>query len=148
MKISRYFCMFLAVASNAAAQSADWQHVIWRDPQVRHLLADMTLNGGKTDLYRKYAAEERDPDSREAIRLWDAGVRAANPGDFERRWLENAAGKDGKVLRIVQRGTKRTIMGHEVVLTHDGAFSQAARDRWHAHSPPRGSFCARSPIGS
>ena len=126
MKISRYFCLFLTVASDAAAQSADWQHVIWREPQVRYLLADMTLNGGNTDLYRKYAAEERDPDSREAIRLWDAGVRVANPGDLERKWLENAAGEDGKVLRIVQRGTKRTIMGHEVVLTHDGAFSQAA----------------------
>ena len=108
------------------AQSSDWLQVIWREPQVRYLLADMTLNGGKTDLYRKYAAEERDPDSREAIRLWDAGVRVANKDDFERKWLENAAGKDGRVLRIVHRGTKRTITGAEVVLTNDGAVSQSA----------------------
>jgi hypothetical protein len=40
----------LSGASLARGQSADWQQVIWREPQVRYLLADMTLNGGNTSL--------------------------------------------------------------------------------------------------
>jgi hypothetical protein len=108
----------------ARAQSADWQSVIWREPQVRYLLADMTLNGGKTDLYRKYAKEERDPDSIEAIRLWDAGARVVNTNEFERRWVTNKFGKDGRVMRIVHRGTERTILGTEVLLTSDREFYQ------------------------
>ena len=107
----------------ASAQSADWTEVIWREPQVRYLLADMT-GGGKTDLYRKYAQEERDPDSREAIRLWDSGVRVVNMGDFERKWVTNQFGKDGRVFRVVLRGTDRTLTGHEAVLSNDGAFQQ------------------------
>ena len=76
MKASPLIALFtLALCHVPFAQSADWQSVVWREPQVRYLLADLSLNGGKTDLYRKYATEERDPDSREAIRLWDAGVR-------------------------------------------------------------------------
>ncbi len=67
----------------AAAQSADWTEVVFREPQVRYLLADMT-GGGKVEMYRKYATEERDPDSREAIRRWDAGVRVLNMADFDR----------------------------------------------------------------
>jgi hypothetical protein len=43
---------FLLLAIAAAAlhqdlhgQSADWQQVVWREPQVRYLLADLTLGG-------------------------------------------------------------------------------------------------------
>jgi hypothetical protein len=115
----------LAVLPHASAQSADWTEVIWREPQVRYLLADMT-GSGKTDLYRKYATEERDPDSREAIRLWDSGVRAMNMEEFERKWVTNKFGADGRVFRVVFRGSDRTITGNEVVLSNDGAFSQAA----------------------
>lgn len=117
--------LFAAVAAgpHLSAQSADWTEVIWREPQVRYLLADMT-SSGKTDLYRKYATEERDPDSREAIRLWDVGVRAINMADFERKWVTNRFGKDGRVFRVVQRGTDRTIAGSEVVLSNDGSFQQ------------------------
>ena len=100
------------------AQAADWQEVIWREPQVRYLMADMQL-GGSIDLYRKYAVEERDPDSREAIRLWDSGARVVNTADFERRWLKEPLGKDGKVMRIVSRKTNRAIRGMEVMLTSD-----------------------------
>lgn len=110
-------------SAGAWAQSADWQSVIWREPQVRYLLTDMT-GSGKTDLYRKYAAEERDPDSREAIRLWDAGVRVVNMADFERKWVTNKLGKDGRVFRVVLRGTDRTIKGKEVVLSNDGSIPQ------------------------
>jgi hypothetical protein len=111
--------------SVAKAQSADWQSVIWREPQVRYLLADMT-GGGATALYRDYASKERDPDSTEAIRLWDAGVRVVNIADFERRWVTNRFGKDGRVFRVVFRGTERTITGNEVVLSNDGLYQQAA----------------------
>lgn len=117
--------LVLASASSAWAQSVDWQSVIWRDPQVRYLLADMT-GSGKPDLYRKYAKEERDPDSREAIRLWDAGVRVLNMADFERRWVTNRFAPEGRVFRVVARGTTRTIHGDEVILSSDGSFSLTA----------------------
>jgi hypothetical protein len=116
--------LVLGLVRETRAQSADWTEVIWRDPQVRYLLADMTLNGGKTDLYRKYAKEERDPDSIEAIRLWDGGARVVNTNDFERRWVTNKHGKDGRVMRVVLRGTDRTIVGTEVLLTSDPGFNQ------------------------
>ena len=115
----------VTVGPHASAQSADWTEVIWREPQVRYLLADMT-GSGKTDLYRKYAAEEKDPDSREAIRLWDAGVRVINMADFERKWVTNQFGKDGRVFRVVQRGSDRTISGSEVFLTSDLGFQDSA----------------------
>ena len=127
LKNPRCFAALLSVgigfALRLSAQSADWQTVIWREPQVRYLLADMT-GSGKTDLYRKYAAEEHDPDSREAIRLWDAGVRVVNMADFERKWVTNRFGPDGRVFRVVLRGTDRTIAGHEVLLSSDGSFPQ------------------------
>jgi hypothetical protein len=110
-------CTFLSWC-NGLAQSADWQSAVWREPQVRYLLCDMTL-GGNIDLYRDYAKGD-DPDSREAIRLWDAGARVVNTNDFERRWVTNRFGKDGRVMRIVLRGTARTIHGTEVLLTTDG----------------------------
>jgi hypothetical protein len=108
------------------AQSADWQNMVWREPQVRYLLADLCLNGGKAGLYRKYAIEEKDPDSREAIRLWDAGARVVNANEFERKWVTNQFGKDGRVMRIVHRGSDRTIVGNEVLLTSDMNFQDAA----------------------
>ena len=121
--------LFAAVAdfgsTRAFAQSADWQNVVWREPQVRYLIADLCLNGGKTDLYRKYAVEEKDPDSREAIRLWDAGARVVNTNEFERKWVPSQFAKDGKMMRIVLRGSDRTITGNEVLLSSDFAIQQA-----------------------
>ncbi len=112
-----------ALVPAATPQSADWQTGMWRDPQVRYLLADLT-GGGKTELYRKYATEERDPDSREAMRLWDAGVQVINMAEFERKWVTNRFGKDGRVFRVVFRGTDRTILGNEVILSNDGELPQ------------------------
>ncbi len=109
-----------AAATAVQGQSIDWQQVIWREPQVRYLLADMTL-GGDVTLYRDYARREKDPDSLEAIRLWDAGGRVLNTNDFERRWVTNKFGKDGRVMRVVLRGTNRTITGKEVLLSSDWA---------------------------
>ena len=113
----------MSAAREARAQSADWQQVIWREPQVRYLLADMTL-GGNVKLYRDYATTERDPDSREAIRLWDAGARVVNTNEFERKWVTNQFGKDGRVMRVVQRGSERTISGNEILLTSDRGLDQ------------------------
>jgi hypothetical protein len=107
----------------ALAQSADWQTVVWREPQVRYLLADMSL-GGNVGMYRDYGMGA-DPDSREAIRLWDAGVRVMNTNEIERRWVTNRFGKDGRVMRIVQRGSDRTVMGDGLRLSNDGTYSQA-----------------------
>jgi len=107
----------------ALAQSADWQTVIWREPQVRYLLADMSL-GGNVGMYRDYS-KGADPDSREAIRLWDEGARVVNTNEIERRWVTNRFGKDGRVMRIVQRGSDRTVTGDELRLSNDGAYLQA-----------------------
>jgi len=109
------FLIFSGRTQLAAAQQS-----VWHDPQVRYLLADMTL-GGNTELYRQYG-QANDPDSREAIRLWDAGARVANTNDFERKWVPTKYGKDGRAMRIVLRGTQRTIGGEEVLLTSDGQF--------------------------
>ena len=123
-QISKMFAHALLAAAacfmepSGLAQSADWQSVIWREPQVRYLLADMTL-GGNTKLYRDYATKERDPDSREAIRLWDTGARVVNTNEFERHWVTNQFGKDGRVMRVVFRGSNRTITGNEVLLSSD-----------------------------
>jgi hypothetical protein len=114
----------LAAPGPVLAQAADWQTVVWREPQVRYLIADMTL-GGSVELYRRYATDEKDPDSREAIRLWDAGARVVNTDELERKWLANPHGKDGRVMRVVVRGTRRTITGTEVLLTTDRGWDQS-----------------------
>jgi hypothetical protein len=115
---------FAIVRPFAYGQSADWQSVTWREPQVRYLLADMTL-GGNVPMYREYATREMDPDSREAIRLWDAAARVVNTHDFERRWVTNHFAKDGRAMRVVIRGSNRTITGNEVLLTSDLGWQQA-----------------------
>ncbi len=125
MKLPGRAVCFAIAPMLAQAQSVDWTEVIWREPQVRYLLADLCLNGGKDGLYRKYAVEERDPDSREAIRLWDAGVRVVNTNQFERKWIPSQYAKDGRVMRIVYRGSERTIRGDEVFLSNDLAVEDS-----------------------
>ena len=116
--------LLLLALHRASAQSADWTELVFREPQVRYLLADMS-GGGKVEMYRKYATEERDPDSREAIRRWDAGVRVVNMADFQRGWITNSLAKDGRAFRVTLKGTDRTIFGDEVILSNDGGFKQA-----------------------
>jgi hypothetical protein len=132
MRMSKPFYLGAAImVINAAspmlvcAQSADWQQVVWREPQVRYLLADLTL-GGNPGLYRKYGTEEKDPDSREAIRRWDVGARVVNTNDFERRWITNGVYTTNRYLRVVLRGSNRTITGNEVLLTSDLGFDDTA----------------------
>ena len=124
---SRSLLLFFALLpAPVLGQSADWTEVIWREPQVRYLLADLCLNGGKDALYRKYATEEHDPDSREAIRLWDVGVRVVNTNEFDRKWVPSQYAKDGHTMRIVYRGSDRTIAGNDVLLSSDLAFDDSA----------------------
>ena len=120
LTVTAVACM---LALKASSQSVDWTTDIYHEPQVRYLLADMQLGGGP-DQYRGYATQEKDPDSREAIRLWDSGVRIVNATAFERKWVANEHGKEGKVLRIVLRGSNRTITGNELLLTSDLLFQQ------------------------
>ncbi len=47
-----------------------------------------------------------------------------NAKAFERKWVANPHGKDGKVMRIVEQGSNRTISGDEVLLTSDTQFEQ------------------------
>lgn len=110
--------LFGACGVRVQAQSADWQKVVYREPQVRYLLADLSL-GGNAGLYRKYAEEEHDPDSLQTIKRWDAGVRVVNTNAFERRWVTNFAGLTKPVMRVVCRGSDRTITGNEVLLSSD-----------------------------
>jgi hypothetical protein len=85
----------------------------------------MTLNGGKTELCRKYATGERDPDSIQAIRLWDAGARVVNTNDLERRWLTN---KFGKVV-ITRKGSNERISGALVRLSSERPCNKAMRGK-------------------
>jgi hypothetical protein len=58
--MSRTFLSWLSLAAaavNAPGQAADWQTVAWREPQVRYLLADMTLGGNV--LITRLASNER-----------------------------------------------------------------------------------------
>lgn len=130
--MTTYSCLAVGIALfgfvclPAGGQSADWQSAVFREPQVRYLLADMTLSGN-TDLYRAYAtaADGPDPDSKEAVRLWDCGARVVNTNEFERRWLTNQPYATKPVLRVVSRGSNRTITGNEVLLTTDRSFNRA-----------------------
>jgi len=124
---------------HAHAQSADWQEVVWREPQVRYLLADMTL-GGKTRLYRdsdlpypetnvryfladmhlggsrgfyhRTAEAAHEMGCQEAVARFDAGVQITNLGQFERKQV------GGKVL-ITSKGSNERISGMLVKLSTD-----------------------------
>lgn len=80
---------------------------VYHESQVRYLIADMQL-GGSPDYYRRWAVEEKDPDSIRALREWEAGMRLLRPELYERIDVEFAQGK-GK--RIVYKGTRRTVPG-------------------------------------
>jgi hypothetical protein len=95
----------------ACAQSADWQQVVWREPQVRYLLADMFL-GGSPQFYRRVAEEAHEMGCLEAVTRWEAGVRITNFDQFERKKV------DGKTL-ITRKGSNQRISGMDVKLTTD-----------------------------
>jgi len=94
-----------------AAQSADWQSVIWREPQVRYLLADMTL-GGSIEFYRAAAERDHEMGCLEAVRRTEEGYRITNLDQFERKQIE------GKTL-ITRKGRRERISGLEIKLSSD-----------------------------
>jgi tetratricopeptide (TPR) repeat protein len=78
------------------------------ESHVRYILIDALL-ANNVDAYRAAITDE---ETAEALRRWDAGVRAVNIEDFERRMV-------GGILRIVYAGTDNPIMGTDAVLTTD-----------------------------
>ena len=101
----------MSVAHDAAAQSADWQEVIWREPQVRYIVADMML-GGSRDFYHRTAESAHEMGCQEAVARVDAGVKVTNLDQFERKQV------DGKTL-ITHRGSNERISGMQVKLSTD-----------------------------
>ena len=93
---------------------------VYHEPQVRYILADIQL-GGSVDYYGKWAKEENDPDSKRAVKEWHAGTRVHNIAAFERKTVEF---KLGKGMRIVYKGTNRTIDSKDIVLTKDLNYRQ------------------------
>ena len=84
---------------------------------MRYILADIQL-GGPIDDYRQI------PDDRsvtEAVRRWDAGVRAVNIDRFERKFMGIAG------WRVIYVGTDTTIDGMDVILTTDPQSWSLAR---------------------
>ena len=77
------------------------------EERVRYILVDMQV-GGVVAFYRRKAAS--DPNSAEAVRRWDAGVRVRNPHRYDRVILP------GRGWTIVRRGTTTPLDGMEVQL--------------------------------
>ena len=100
------------------AQSVDWESQVYREPQVRYILLDVHFTNN-INFYKEYST---DPDSKQAVKWWEDGVRIANASDFERQRIKTPYGDP---MRLVYRGTKRTITGNEVLLTRDMAFQQS-----------------------
>jgi hypothetical protein len=80
------------------------------DGQVRLILLDLAL--GQTEAY--YRSHMDQPDAREALHRWDAGVRVRNLDRFERKRLTFLG-----AWHRVYRGTNRDVDGRDVVLTTD-----------------------------
>ena len=111
-----FICALLATTtallpSRSQAQSADWQSVIWREPQVRYILADMML-GGSRDFYHRTAEAAHEMGCQEAVARFDVGVKVINLDQFERKQV------DGKTL-ITRKGSKERISGMTVKLSTD-----------------------------
>lgn len=79
----------------------------YQEDIVRERLVDIQL-GNVANYYR----QKRDPDSREAVRRWDAGIRVANIDVFERKIVNG-------VWKITYRGTTLRAHGSEAILTTD-----------------------------
>jgi hypothetical protein len=112
---------FLGALLTLAIASQSSRAQCYHEPQVRYILADISL-GGSLDYYRPFA-KEGDPDSARAIKEWQTGARLRDSERFERKTVE---GRLGKGIRIVYRGTNRTVPGAEIRLTTDLAYEQAA----------------------
>ncbi len=81
----------------------------FNEERVRYILLDITIGGVRN----YYAGHEEDPNSVEAVRRWDAGVRVINAELFDRVILQNRG------WTLVYKGTERAINGMDVKLTGD-----------------------------
>jgi len=94
---------------------------VYHEPQVRYLIADIQL-GGSSHYYRRWAVEEKDPDSIRALVEWEAGTRLLRPELYERIDVEFAHGKgkriEGKTV-IAYKDTDLRIDGADVRLQSD-----------------------------
>lgn len=79
----------------------------YNEPRVRYILVDMAL-GGPVSYYRGYV--DSDPHAAEAVRRYDAGVRATNSNEFERIRINGSP-------VIVYGGTSSQINGMDVGLS-------------------------------
>lgn len=91
---------------------------VYKEPHVRYLIADMTL-GGAPDYYKQHA---HDSIPATALKEWEGGARLMNTNQFERRRIPTPYGES---MRVVFRGTERTVTGADLLLTTDLTFEQA-----------------------
>ncbi len=91
---------------------------VYKEPHIRYLIADMTL-GGSPDYYRQHV---RDAVPAVALKEWEAGVRLVSTNQFERRRIPTPYGDS---MRVVFKGTDRTVTGADILLTSDLTFEQA-----------------------
>ena len=103
--------MDVALTTDDRAEPGVVARVPYNEDQVRLILLDITLG----EDYAYYRGHIDQPDAREAIRRWDAGVRVRNADRFERKRFSIFG-----AWHRVYRGTDRDVDGRDVVLTTDG----------------------------
>ena len=108
-------CVAVLIGSqDSRAQSADWQEVVWREPQVRYLLAEMQLAGTKEKI-ASFGHRFHDYNCLVAVAHFGSGDRVANLDRFEFNAVD---GKPG-VSNVVYRGTGRRAASADIRLNSD-----------------------------
>jgi hypothetical protein len=102
--------MDVVLTTDAGRERGPMVRPDYDDAQVRLILLDLAL--GQTEAY--YRSHMDQPDAREALHRWDAGVRVRNIDRFERKRLTFLG-----AWHRVYRGTNRDVDGRDVMLTSD-----------------------------
>ena len=110
--------LILAVLASLAAIASLPAAEVYKEPHVRYLIADMTL-GGSPDYYKQHA---HDSVPATALKEWEAGARLMETNRFERRRIQTPYGES---MRVLFKGTERTVTGADLLLTSDLTFEQA-----------------------
>ena len=100
--------MLIIIISSGCTEEKKETKKEYDEARVRKIMADMTL-GGPVSYYRDHPD---DPNSVEAVKRWDAGVRVTNADLFERKKVDGT-------WRITYKGTDTAINGMDVILTTD-----------------------------
>ncbi len=114
MKTQTLLAAFVALRAIGSLQAAE----VYKEPHVRYLIADMTL-GGSPDYYKQHA---HDSVPATALKEWEAGARLMETNRFERRRIPTPYGES---MRVLFKGTERTVTGADLLLTSDLTFEQA-----------------------